>query len=61
MKRRADRRKDRRRPKTVLRLPDLEHAKIAVLNSLSSLEAQRCSSGLRAEKEGSRRPEAARP
>jgi hypothetical protein len=42
MKRGANRRKDRRRPKTVLRLPDLEQAKAAVLNSLSSLEAQRC-------------------
>lgn len=35
-------RKGRRKPKTVLRLPDLEHAKSAVLNSLTSLEAQRC-------------------
>jgi hypothetical protein len=28
-------------PKTVLRLPDLDQAKSAVLNSLSSLDAQR--------------------
>src|ERR1051326_1153500 len=28
-------------PKTVLRLPDLDHAKSAVLNSLSSSDAQR--------------------
>ena len=28
-------------PKTVLRLPDLEQAKSAVLNSLSSTDAQR--------------------
>jgi hypothetical protein len=32
---------DRRMPKYVLRLPDLEHASTAVLNSLSSTEAQR--------------------
>jgi hypothetical protein len=31
----------RKKPRTVLRLPDLEHAKIAVLNSLSSPDAQR--------------------
>jgi len=31
----------RKQPKTVLRLPDLEHARNAVLNSLSSLDAQR--------------------
>jgi hypothetical protein len=31
----------RRKPKFVLRLPDLEHASTAVLNSLSSTEAQR--------------------
>jgi hypothetical protein len=28
-------------PKTVLRLPDLDQAKSAVLNSLSSIDAQR--------------------
>ena len=32
---------NRKKPKTVLRLPDLEHAKSAVLNSLTSVEAQR--------------------
>ena len=31
----------RRRAKTVLRLPDLEHAKSAVLNSLASPESRR--------------------
>src|SRR6201993_1818346 len=31
----------RRVPKTVLRLPDLDQAKAAVLNSLSSIDAQR--------------------
>ena len=31
----------RRVPKTVLRLPDLDQAKSAVLNSLSSVDAQR--------------------
>src|ERR1700678_2744592 len=31
----------RRQPKTVLRLPDLEHAKSAVLNSLASPESRR--------------------
>jgi hypothetical protein len=35
-------RKKRRVPlKTVLRLPDLDHAKSAVLNSLTSVDAQR--------------------
>jgi hypothetical protein len=29
------------RPKRILRLPDLDHAKIAVLNTLSSLDSQR--------------------
>ena len=33
--------KRRHLPKTVLRLPDLDQAKSAVLNSLSSHEAQR--------------------
>ena len=31
----------KRTTKSVLRLPDLEHAKAAVLNSLTSLDAQR--------------------
>jgi site-specific recombinase XerD len=31
----------RKKPRRVLRLPDLEHAKIAVLNSLTSPDAQR--------------------
>ena len=34
-------RKKRTTTKSVLRLPDLEHAKAAVLNSLTSLDAQR--------------------
>lgn len=32
---------NRKKAKTVLRLPDLEHAKVAVLNSLTSADAQR--------------------
>jgi hypothetical protein len=32
---------NRKKAKTVLRLPDLEHAKAAVLNSLTSADAQR--------------------
>jgi hypothetical protein len=31
----------RRAPKTILRLPDLDHAKAAVLNSLTCPDAQR--------------------
>jgi hypothetical protein len=34
-------RSGRKPPKSVLRLPDLEHAKSVVLNSLSSTDAQR--------------------
>ncbi len=33
--------KSRRAPKAILRLPDLDHAKTAVLNSLNCTEAQR--------------------
>lgn len=40
MKRKAIKR-SKRPAKTVLRLPDLEHARSAVLNSLSSADAQR--------------------
>ncbi len=32
---------NRKKPKTVLRLPDLEFAKAAVINSLTSPDAQR--------------------
>ena len=32
---------NRKKPKTVLRLPDLEYAKATVLNGLTSLDAQR--------------------
>jgi hypothetical protein len=32
---------DRKSARTVLRLPDFEHAKAAVLNSLTSLDPQR--------------------
>ena len=40
--RKQDPRKERRpAPKTVLRLPDLDQAKSAVLNSLTSADAQR--------------------
>jgi site-specific recombinase XerD len=41
MKKKFARRHSGKKPKTVLRLPDLEHAKSAVLNSLTSVEAQR--------------------
>ena len=41
MKRKPHSRRKRTTTKSVLRLPDLEHAKAAVLNSLSSMDAQR--------------------
>src|SRR6059036_239325 len=41
MKRKSHSRTKRTTTKSVLRLPDLEHAKSAVLNSLSSKDAQR--------------------
>jgi site-specific recombinase XerD len=41
MKRKPYSRRKRTTTKSVLRLPDLEHAKTAVLNSLTSLDAQR--------------------
>src|SRR6266567_9267193 len=41
MKRKSHPRNKRTTTKSVLRLPDLEHAKTAVLNSLSSRDAQR--------------------
>src|SRR3984957_6924461 len=41
MKRKSQSKRKRNIPKSVLRLPDLEHAKSAVLNSLSSPDAQR--------------------
>ncbi len=41
MKQKPRSRADRKKAKTVLRLPDLEHAKAAVLNSLTSPDAQR--------------------
>ena len=41
MKRKPYSRRKRATTKSVLRLPDLEHAKAAVLNSLTSLDAQR--------------------
>jgi hypothetical protein len=41
MKRKPHSRRKRTTTKSVLRLPDLEHAKVAVLNSLTSLETQR--------------------
>jgi hypothetical protein len=41
MKRKPHSRTKRHTTKSVLRLPDLEHAKAAVLNSLTSLDAQR--------------------
>jgi hypothetical protein len=44
MKRRPYSRRKRTTTKSVLRLLDLEHAKAAALNSLTSLDAQRLSS-----------------
>src|SRR5438128_3340370 len=41
MKRKSNPRNKRSTTKSVLRLPDLEHAKTAVLNSLTSRDAQR--------------------
>jgi hypothetical protein len=41
MAKKQSRRAKRRVPKTVLRLPDPEQAKSAVLNSLSSIDGQR--------------------
>jgi site-specific recombinase XerD len=41
MRKQHPRKKRRVPPKTVLRLPDLDHAKSAVLNSLTSVDAQR--------------------
>ena len=41
MRKQHPRKKRRAPPKTVLRLPDLDQAKSAVLNSLTSLDAQR--------------------
>ncbi len=41
MKRKPHSRTKRTTTKSVLRLPDLEHAKAAVLNGLTSLDAQR--------------------
>ena len=41
MKRKSHPRNKRSTTKSVLRLPDLEHAKTAVLNSLTSRDAQR--------------------
>jgi hypothetical protein len=41
MKQKLRSRLNPKKPKTVLRLPDLEHAKAAVLNSLTSADARR--------------------
>jgi len=41
MRRKTKVKRNSSKPKTVLRLPDLEHAKTAVLNSLSSIEGRR--------------------
>ena len=41
MKKTRSSKKSRRAPKAILRLPDLDHAKTAVLNSLTCPEAQR--------------------
>ena len=42
MKQKPSSRKRRGSTKSILRLPDLEHAKAAVLNSLNSVDAKRC-------------------
>src|SRR5512142_3581690 len=41
MSRKSTSKRTRPKPKAVLRLPDLDHAKSAVLNSLTSTDAQR--------------------
>jgi hypothetical protein len=41
MKKNSSSKSARRAPKTILRLPDLDHAKAAVLNSLTCPDAQR--------------------
>jgi len=41
MRRKLKSRKHGKKPKSVLRLPDLEHARSAVLSSLSNVDAQR--------------------
>jgi len=41
MKQKPDSRRKRNSNKSILRLPDLEHAKAAVLNSLNSVDAKR--------------------
>jgi site-specific recombinase XerD len=41
MKHKQSRRAGRKKPRTVLRLPDLEHARTAVLNGLTNADAQR--------------------
>ncbi len=40
------RRSKHRKPRTVLRLPDLEHEKLSVLNSLRSEESKRGYAGI---------------
>jgi len=47
MKRKPYSRRKRSTTKSVLRLPDLEHAKAAVLNSLTSLDAHCLPQGVR--------------
>ncbi|MCU1242087.1 MAG: hypothetical protein JWO71_2813 [Candidatus Acidoferrum typicum] len=41
MKQKPSSRRRRNSTKSILRLPDLEHAKAAVLNSLNSVDAKR--------------------
>ena len=41
MKQKPSSKRRRNRTKSILRLPDLEHAKAAVLNSLNSVDAKR--------------------
>jgi integrase len=42
MRKKSKVKRNSKKPKTILRLPDLEHAKSAVLNSLTSIEGRRC-------------------
>jgi hypothetical protein len=41
MKQKLNSRRGRNSTRSILRLPDLEHAKVAVLNSLNSADAMR--------------------
>ena len=49
MRKKSKSRKNSKRRKSVLRLPDLEHAKSAVLSSLTNADAQRGSAAVAGE------------